>query len=119
MRIADAPKTSRGYYEARPGDIAGLDGLVIVDVRPEDELTGELGHIHGVRHVPTDTVTEQGLADVSPDDAVVLVCRNGRESAACAASLVERGYGEVYVLVGGMVRWNAEERPVARAATWR
>ncbi len=120
MRIPDAPKTSQGYYEARPGDVATrAASLVVIDVRETSELTEELGHIHGVRHVPMQKLVEEGLPDVALDAPVALVCRSGRRSATCAASLVARGYREVYNLVGGMIRWNAEEHPIARTQTWR
>jgi len=119
MRIPDAPKTSQGYYEARPGDVATTAGLTIVDVRETSELTDELGHIHGVSHVPLQTLIAEGLAGVPVDAPVVLVCRSGRRSATAAASLVARGHREVYNLVGGMIRWNAEEHPIARTRTWR
>lgn len=119
MRISDAPKTSQGYHEARPGDIAATAGLTIIDVRETAELTDELGHIHGVHHVALQTLLAQGLPGVPTDAAIVLVCRSGRRSATAAASLVARGYAEVYNLVGGMIRWNAEEHPIARTQTWR
>jgi len=90
-RLTDAPPVAQGYYEARPGDVAGRSHLVLVDVREESELLEELGHIHGVRHVPL---------------------------AKLATSLVARGFVEVYSVSGGMIRWNAEERPVARTRTW-
>ena len=119
MRIPDAPKTSQGYYEARPGDIAMTPGLTIIDVRETSELTDDLGHIHSVYHVQLQRLLESGLPDLPEDAPVVLVCRSGRRSATAAASLVARGYREVYNLVGGMIRWNAEEHPIARTQTWR
>ena len=94
--------------------------LLIVDVRDEVELTGSLGHIHGVTHLPASELMRNGLAFLSADTPIVLVCGNGRSSATCATNLVrEHGFKEVYHLVGGMVRWGAEERPIARARTWK
>jgi len=119
MKIADAPRTAQGYYEARPGDVAGRDDLLVVDVRAPEELTSELGHIHGVTHVPMQVLLAEGLPDVPVDRAVVLVCRSGMRSAQCAAVLASQGYREVYNLVGGMMRWRAEERPAARTPTWK
>jgi rhodanese-related sulfurtransferase len=46
------------------------------------------------------------------------MCKAGARSAKAAASLVARGFAEVYSVSGGMIRWNAEERPVARTRTW-
>lgn len=119
MKISDAPRTAQGFYEARPGDVAGREDLLVVDVRESPELLDELGHIHGVTHVPMDTLLGLGLPEVPRDRAVVLVCRSGKRSARCAAHLVQQGFTEVYNLVGGMMRWRAEERPTARTATWK
>ena len=118
-KIRGAPRTASGYYEARPGDVAGRDDLLVVDVREPDELVSELGHIHGVTHVPMGEVLTTGLPGIAEDRAVVLVCRSGKRSAQCAAFLASRGYTEVYNLVGGMMRWGAEERPIARTPTWK
>ena len=120
MRIEVAPRHRSGYLQARPGDVIGRTDLFLVDVRDERELTDDFGHIHGVVHVPMDRVLEEGLPALSKDTPVVLVCDNGRRSARVAKHLVrERGFDEVYHLVGGMLRWTAEERPVARVPTWR
>ena len=115
-RIDVAPLTSRGFYEARPGDVIPRSDLFVVDVRREEDLLGDLGHIHQVRHLPLGRID---ALDVPLETPIVVVCGNGFESRKAAVTLVERGFSEVYLLVGGMLRWNAEERPVARKATWR
>lgn len=119
MKIAEAPQHRLGYLQARPGDVIGRSDLLVVDVRDEADLTGDFGHIHGVTSFPAARVVREGLPGVSPDTAVVLVCSNGRTSQSCCRHLVrDHGFREVYHLVGGMVRWTAEERPVARVRTW-
>lgn len=119
MRISDAPLHRLGFYEARPLDVVDRRDLLVVDVRHEDDLLGTLGHIHGARHVPMKRLLAEGLPELAPTDPVVVVCGNGRESRRCAEYLVqERGFSEVYHLVGGMIRWNAEDRPVAKVRTW-
>lgn len=119
MKIAEAPQHRLGYLQARPGDVAGRDDLLIVDVRSEEELTDDFGHIHGVAHWPAHRLLAEGLPGVPSDRPVVVVCQNGRLSQTCATRLVqEHGFREVYHLVGGMLRWTAEERPVARVPTW-
>ena len=120
MRIAEAPQHRLGFLEARPGDVIGRTDLLVVDVRPESDLMDDFGHIHGVTHVPSEVLLARGLPEVAPDTPLVVVCQNGRVSRTCAARLVaDHGFAEVYHLVGGMVRWTAEERPVARVRTWR
>jgi len=120
MRIADAHIMAEGYAQVRPGDVARRDDLTFVDVRAEArDLLGDLGHIHGVCHAPRARILEEGLPDLPKDTPIVVVCNNGRESRDVAVALIERyAFTEVYHLVGGMVRWNAEERPVARTETF-
>lgn len=115
-RIDVAPLTSRGFYEARPGDVIPRSDLFLVDVRREEDLLRDLGHIHQVHHLPLSRIDE---LEVPPDTPLVVVCGNGFESGKAAIALVGRGFSEVYLLVGGMLRWNAEGRPVARKTTWR
>lgn len=117
-RIPEAPQHDQGFFEARPGDVAGRGDLLLVDVRDEPELLDGYGHIHGIVHRPADRLLAEGLPDHPPERPVVLVCDNGFRSRKCARHLVERGHLEVYLLVGGMRRWMAEERPVARVRTW-
>lgn len=116
--IADAPRTAQGFYEARPGDIQDRADLLLIDVREESELLDPLGHIARIRHVPLARLLADGLPGVAPETPVVVMCKAGARSAKAAASLVARGFAEVYSVTGGMIRWNAEERPVARTRTW-
>ncbi len=115
-RIAVAPLTAKGYYEARPGDVAPRDDLFLLDVRHEGDLDEDLGHIHQVHHLP---LAELDALALPLDTPIVTVCGNGFESRKAAIALVEAGFTEVYHLVGGMIRWNAEERPVAKVSTHR
>jgi rhodanese-related sulfurtransferase len=43
----------------------------------------------------------------------VLVCKTDKRSASAAAVLDAAGFGDVFVLRGGMVRWNEAGLPVA------
>ena len=113
-RIAVAPLHAKGYYEARPGDVLPRADLFLLDVRREADLAA--AHIHQVHHLPLAALDRLELPRETP---IVTVCGNGFESRQAAIRLVEAGYEEVYHLVGGMLRWEAEERPVARVPTWR
>jgi sulfur dioxygenase len=118
--LPEAPAHPAGFFEARPSDVGGRGDLLLLDVRQPAELTDELGHIHGVRHIPMAELLANGLADVPVDTPVVVICRSGGRSATCAQHLVsQRGFRDVYNLVGGMIRWNAEGYPVARTPTWK
>ena len=90
----------------------------VVDVRETDELTGELGHIAGVEHVPLATLPG-ACARWRPDEEVIVVCRSGGRSRKAATLLVERGFRDVHDLSGGMLAWNAARLPVTRGGAER
>ena len=115
-RIPEAHLHRRGYYQVRPSDIISRTDLLLLDVRfaPED-LDGDAGHIHQTLYLP---LAELERFEHPLDTPVVLICGNGRESVRAAERLAAREFTEVYHLVGGMLRWNAEERPVSRGGSW-
>ncbi|RLB55250.1 MAG: rhodanese-like domain-containing protein [Deltaproteobacteria bacterium] len=121
MRIQVAHSMPEGYAQVRPGDVARRDDVLFVDVRPEErDLLGDIGHIHGVHHAPVPVLLDGGLGGLPPETPLVVVCNDGRESREAAIALAQKqGFTEVYHLVGGMVRWSAEGRPVARARTFK
>ena len=121
MRIAKAHLMPEGYAQVRPGDVARRDDVSFVDVRAETrDLLGDLGHIHGIHHVPKARLVADGLFDFAKHTALVIVCNDGRESRDAAVILVaDHGFVEVYHLVGGMLRWTGEDRPVARTRTFK
>jgi uncharacterized membrane protein YdjX (TVP38/TMEM64 family)/rhodanese-related sulfurtransferase len=94
-----------------------LDGagtIAVIDVRGPDEFAGPLGHIANARNVPLPElparVAELGSLVETP---VVLVCKTDKRSASAAAMLDAAGFRDVFVLRGGMVRWNEAGLPVA------
>ena len=99
-------------------ELAGLrvGGAMVIDVRGPDEFSGPLGHIAGAVNLPLQVL--QGDAAALPDPAgrpICLVCHTDRRSAAAASLIRARGFRDVGVLRGGMVRWRAEGLPVAGA----
>ena len=118
-RIPEAPLHRRGYYEVRPGDVVTRSDLLFLDVRPQADLLGEFGHIHGVTQVE-EARALGGLPELARETPLVLVCNDGRQSMRVAEAMVrDHRFTEVYLLVGGMLRWTAEARPIAKTATWK
>ena len=95
---------------------AGGDVLVL-DVRGGDEYTGELGHIHGSVNIPL-AALQQRLDELGDRLAqpVAIVCRTDRRSAKAAALLARKGFSDVHVVRGGMMKWNEAGLPVEGAA---
>lgn len=90
---------------------------IILDVRTETEFRSETGHIKGALLIPVQEL-ETRLAEMGPyrEKAIVVVCRSGNRSGHATSMLTGKGF-QARNMVGGMMRWNAEGRPVLRGTT--
>ncbi|MCE5394021.1 MAG: rhodanese-like domain-containing protein [Acidithiobacillus sp.] len=95
------------------------DGLLVVDVREREEY--QRARLPGAHHVPRGHL--EALADLDYGKAhpelsrarnrkVVLYCDSGTRSAFAAVTLQQMGFQQVYSLAGGMVVWEAEDKPL-------
>lgn len=82
---------------------------VLVDIREADEYARE--HIVGARLAPLSGF-ERHAIDCEPGKAVVFTCRSGNRTAANAGRIVAKGFGDAYVLAGGLDAWKAAGLPV-------
>ena len=81
----------------------------VVDLRnSEDFAKGSLPH---ARNVPVDKLTAR-LNELKKDKPVLLVCANGTTAGRTASLLRSQGFGDVYVLAGGMAAWREAGLPV-------
>ncbi len=86
------------------------DAPVLLDVREIPELTGELGHLPGITHIPLGSLEARlGELESSRDRNIVVICKMGSRAAAAAQFLTQSGFPKVEVLAGGMMRWRREE----------
>ena len=94
------------------------EDILLLDVRPVADFTGEQGHIAGARSLPLEALPAH-LAELTDykQRPIRLVCRTDRRSAQAALLLAEAGYTDVRVIRGGMTAWHANGWPVARSAT--
>lgn len=67
----------------------------------------EQKHINGTdAFIPYDDIENQlGKLPSEKDSKIVLYCRTGRMSQIAAEKLAEKGYTNVYNVVGGIVEW--------------
>jgi twinkle protein len=84
--------------------------LYFIDVREASELTGPLGHIDGIVHIPIGVLAHrlqelEGAAASSR--GIVTVCRSGARAHTAAQILKTAGYARVSVLNGGMIARSA------------
>ena len=91
---------------------AGTD-LLLLDVRPPSDFSGEWGHIPGARNLPLEELPER-LAELGDHRRrpIRLVCRTDRRSTQCARWLAEAGFTDAQVIQGGMTAWRANGWPV-------
>jgi rhodanese-related sulfurtransferase len=88
-----------------------LDGggtVELIDVREQGEH--EAGHIGGSRHIPLVRLSDEAPT-IARERPVVFYCRVGSRSEMAAQAFRASGY-EAYSMVGGLVRWAQEGRPL-------
>jgi sulfur dioxygenase len=93
---------------------ASAAGMRLVDVREATEFDNELGHVPGSELIPLATLVD-AAARWDREAPVVLVCRSGGRSGKAALALIARGFHKVVSMRGGMLLWNEQRLPVARA----
>jgi thioredoxin 1 len=83
----------------------------LVDVRTSQEF--EQGHLKGAvnYNIRGDEFSEQ-VKKLDKNKPVMVYCMSGGRSAAAAKKLGELGFTEVYNLQGGVMKWNAEGKPL-------
>ena len=93
--------------------LARVDPPLLLDVREEDEFTGELGHVAGARLLPLRQLAARaGELESWRQKPVVVVCRAGVRSTTAAAILTSLGFENVCNLRGGMLAWHDQGLPV-------
>jgi sulfate permease, SulP family len=76
----------------------------VIDVREPREF--KRGHIAEANLIPLADIIRQA-PDLPKDAALVITCRSGRRSRRAADALRQQGFGNVTILDGGMVAWEA------------
>lgn len=85
----------------------------VLDVRTPGEF--DTVHIPGAYNVPLDLLREHREEIVTHlDQDVVLVCRSGQRAGQAERALRDAGLGNVHVLDGGIITWEAKGFPVNR-----
>lgn len=83
--------------------------VLLLDVRPAADFTGEQGHIMGARSLPLEELSSR-MAELNDRKhrPIRLVCRTDRRSAQAARLLIEAGFSDAQVIQGGMTAWRAK-----------
>ncbi|TAK42957.1 MAG: rhodanese-like domain-containing protein [Saprospiraceae bacterium] len=89
--------------------------LLLVDVRREEELSGEYPMLEGALHLQDSLLFEN--PDTLPHNkTIVLMCRTGHRSAAVAKMLTEHGY-TIYNLENGLRGYYHPEKKDGSSST--
>jgi len=95
--------------------IASSNPPVLLDVREQEEFTGELGHVAGAVLIPLKELSERVKElEGFKDRDVIAIFRVGVRSTTAAAMLTGLGFDHVCNLKGGMLDWNDAHLPVER-----
>lgn len=101
--------------DVQPGELAEWMGREdepqVIDVREPYER--EAGHIDGTVHIPMVELTARA-GEIDRERPVVFYCRVGSRSDMAAQAFRASGY-QALSLVGGLVRWAHEGRPLSPA----
>lgn len=81
------------------------EAITILDVREHDEW--ESGHIPNAKHIPLMELPSR-LAELNPDEEIVVVCHSGGRSHHACEYLAHMGYNVVNML-GGMSVWRGDQ----------
>ncbi|MEG0822572.1 MAG: rhodanese-like domain-containing protein [Burkholderiaceae bacterium] len=81
----------------------------IVDVRTVDEF--KTGSIVNAKNIPAAALKDR-IAEIKKEKPVIIVCATGARASGPAVLLRGMGYGEVYVLAGGLAAWREAGLPV-------
>ena len=81
---------------------------ILIDVRDANELTGELGHLPDVIHIPVVELSSRlPELDANREQMVVTICKSGGRAQTAAQILMQDGFANVRVLDGGMQAWRS------------
>jgi rhodanese-related sulfurtransferase len=86
--------------------------IFLLDVRTEEEYDSSTGHLQGSVLIPVQELAAR-LEELAPHKhrAIIAICRSGHRSEWATSMLRGQGYLALN-MVGGMIRWNIEGRPV-------
>ena len=94
--------------EQLKGKLSSNKEIIVVDVRTAEELSGDLGRLNGIIHIPLQELgtRHEELDDFKNRDLYV-ICRSGNRSVKAAELLRSKGY-HAYNVEGGMTAWRAK-----------
>ena len=84
---------------------ASGEAIQLVDVREPHEW--EIGHIDGATLIPLHRLKDR-LRELDASAPVAVICKGGTRSALATRDLLDAGFGRVWSVSGGILRWSRE-----------
>ena len=114
--ILASRRRARGRHVMDPAAVESLllgAGALVVDLREAKDF--RTGHIRGCLQVPFgELATRFAAPDPKARRSLILVDETDELSHRAYDLLVQRGFGGIYVLQGGMRAWRRASRPLAK-----
>ncbi len=86
---------------------------VVIDVRDAGEYAA--GHIGNARHIPEAQLAERiKELEKFKTRPIIISCRSGGRAVRAGDVLRKHGFGEVFVLSGGIAAWQESSMPVEK-----
>ena len=87
------------------------EGALMVDVRRLKEVEDVSYDVVNYLHIPLSQL-EKRLTEIPIDKEVVMACRSGSRSLRATYFLMNHGYGKVFNLEGGLLKWANKGKPI-------
>lgn len=84
----------------------------LIDVRREDEYSGELGHIEKAELKTLGPDLVEYLNSEDKNLKIAFICRSGGRSGNATQMAKDMGFAKVCNMIGGMLEWNRLNLPV-------
>lgn len=88
--------------------ITQLENAYLIDVRTPEEYSQ--GHLQNAVNINwNDAAFEKAISELDTNRPALVYCLSGGRSSAAAQKIHEMGFGEVYSLKGGLLKWSTAE----------
>ena len=93
-------------------DMIEKDTVTIIDIRDSDSF--EQGHVEKAQHVSGENL-EKFVESTDFNKPLLVYCYHGNTSQPAAAYFGDRGFEDVYHMVGGFESWRSSNLPIVRS----
>ncbi len=107
-RVRRKPGTDTISSDELKKRLEGNEGLMVLDVRPLADYTGELGHIAGSLNIPLAELAHR-LTEIEPQRGhpLAVICRTNRMSGKAVELLRSAGFTQALLVNDGLVGWRS------------